>query len=192
MTGIRPRSAGAGAAIVSRLGPEPRPHPSSPSGICSCPDPNAGPGAGSGRRRGRSRRRRQGQGRSGRRSWPRWRSRRAAGAGRDRGSFTAEFAAALPALMVLVFVALGSVEAALAQMRCVDAARDAALAASRGGDGVATGRVRAPSGAVVTIRDDGHDVRASVRLTVHPLGGHLPGITVSASAVADTEPGIRP
>jgi Flp pilus assembly protein TadG len=110
----------------------------------------------------------------------------------DRGSATAELAAALPALMVLLFVGLSAVEAVLAQMRCVDAARDAALTAARDGDGVTAGQARAPQGATVTIVDDGQDVRATVRLVVHPLGGHLPGIPISASAVADHEPGFPP
>ncbi|GIH12412.1 TadE family type IV pilus minor pilin [Rugosimonospora africana] len=108
--------------------------------------------------------------------------------GRDRGSATAELAVALPALVLLLLFALGAVDAVLARMQCVDAARDAALEAARGGDGTATGRARAPHGAVVSVTDDGQTVRVRIRLDVRPLGAHLPGVTVSADAVADVEP----
>ena len=41
---------------------------------------------------------------------------------------TAEFAVALPALILLLLFAVGTVDAVLLRLRCVDAARDAALA----------------------------------------------------------------
>lgn len=106
----------------------------------------------------------------------------------DRGSATAELAVALPALVLLVLFALGAINAVLAQMRCVDAARDAALAAARGEDGTAAGRRTAPAGASVSVQVDGDTVRATVRVPVRPLGPHLPGVDVGASAVADREP----
>jgi len=56
------------------------------------------------------------------------------------------------------------------------------------GDGAAVGHARAPHGAVVTIDGDASTARATVRLDVHPLGAHLPGVTVTATAVADREP----
>ncbi len=111
---------------------------------------------------------------------------------RDRGSATAELAVALPALVLLLLFALGAVDAVLARMQCVDAARDAALEAARGGDGMATGRARAPHGAVVSVAADGQTVRVRIRLEVRPLGAHLPGVTVSADAVADVEPVAAP
>jgi len=110
----------------------------------------------------------------------------------DRGSATAELAVALPALVLLVLFALGAINAVLAQLRCVDAARDAALAAARGEDGAAAGRRTAPAGASVTVQVDGDTVRATVRAPVRPLGPHLPGVEVGASAVADREPGGPP
>lgn len=109
-------------------------------------------------------------------------------AGDDRGSATAELAAGLPALMLLLLFALGAVDSVIARMQCVDAARDGALAASRGDDGAAVGRDRAPRGATVSVSRDGDRVRVAVSVTVRPLGPHLPGIGVSGTAVADLEP----
>ena len=106
---------------------------------------------------------------------------------RDRGSTTAELAVGLPALVLLLLFALGAVNAVLARMQCVDAARDAALASARGGDGPGAGQHRAPRGATVAITLDGQQATATVRVTVHPLGPHLPSVTVSGTAVADRE-----
>lgn len=108
--------------------------------------------------------------------------------GGDRGSVTAEMAAGLPALMLLLLFALGAVDSVIARMQCVDAARDAALAAARGGDGAAVGRDRAPRGATVSVSRDGDRIRVVVSVVVRPLGPHLPGIDVSGTAVADPEP----
>ncbi len=107
---------------------------------------------------------------------------------RDRGSATAELAVGLPALVFLLLFALGAVNAVLARMQCVDAARDAALASARGGDGTGEGQRRAAQGASVAVTLDGARATATVRLTVHPLGPHLPSVTVTGTAVADVEP----
>jgi TadE-like protein len=107
---------------------------------------------------------------------------------RDRGSATAELAVGLPALVLLLLFALGAVDAVLARMQCVDAARDAALASARGGDGTTDGRHRAPAGASVSVVVDGSRVTAVVRVAVRPLGPYLPGVTVSGTAVAEREP----
>ena len=106
----------------------------------------------------------------------------------ERGSATVELAVGLPALVLLLLFALGAVRAVIAQMECVDAARDGALVAARGGDGTAAARDRAPAGATVSVGRDGERVRARVRFTVRPLGPHLPGVEVSGTAVADAEP----
>jgi hypothetical protein len=108
----------------------------------------------------------------------------------DRGSFTAELAAGLPALVLLLLVGLTAVTAVSAKLRCVDAAREAALAASRGEPGAAAGRREAPAGAVVSVRTEGERVRVTVTAPVRPLGARLPAITVTASAVAAIEPGV--
>ncbi len=115
--------------------------------------------------------------------------RRRTGTGHDRGSVTAELAVAMPALILLLLFALGAIDAVLARMQCLDAARDAALAQARGADGAAVGRSRAPRGATVTVWVDGDGAHAQVRLRVAPLGRHLPQVDVAAGATADLEPG---
>jgi len=75
------------------------------------------------------------------------------------------------------------------QVRCVDAAREAARLAARGDDGSTgdTAQRIAPEGAAVQIRRDGGFVVARVTAK-SPL---LPGITIAAEAVAAAEPGSR-
>ncbi|MEO3923902.1 TadE family type IV pilus minor pilin [Micromonosporaceae bacterium B7E4] len=108
---------------------------------------------------------------------------------RDRGSFTAELAAGLPALLLLLLAGLTAVNAVTTKGQCVDAAREAALAASRGAPGVPAGARAAPPGAVVSVSVDGDRVVATVRAPVRALGARLPRLTVSAIAVAAVEPG---
>lgn len=117
----------------------------------------------------------------------RWPSRRRASA--DRGSFTAELAAGLPALVLLLFLGLTAVTAVTTNLQCVDAAREAALAASRGEPGEVAGRAAAPAGATVSVSVAGERVQATVRAPVRALGARLPMVTVAASAVAAVEPG---
>jgi Flp pilus assembly protein TadG len=112
-------------------------------------------------------------------------------AGGDRGSFTAELAAGLPALLLLLLAGLTAVNAVTAQAGCLHAAREAALAAARGADGDVEGDSAAPAGAVVSVSVDGDRVRATVRAPVRALGGRLPRITVVATAVAAVEPGAH-
>ncbi|BCY05183.1 TadE family type IV pilus minor pilin [Actinoplanes sp. L3-i22] len=107
--------------------------------------------------------------------------------GRDRGAFTAELAAGLPALMVLLFAGIAAVSAVVAKAQCLDAAREAALAEARGETTAVASRV-APEGADIRISGDRESVTAVVSVRVSVLGGHLPGISVSASAVAAREP----
>lgn len=109
--------------------------------------------------------------------------------GRDRGSATAELAVGLPALVLFLVAGLWAVSAVTTQMRCVDAARDGALAASRGEPGAEAARQRAPAGATVTVVVEADTVRARVTAPVGPLGGLLPGLTVTADAAAAVEPG---
>ncbi|PZS01571.1 MAG: pilus assembly protein TadE [Pseudonocardiales bacterium] len=109
----------------------------------------------------------------------------------DAGMVTAEIAAALPALMVLLGAALTAVAVVGGQLACVDAAREAARAAARGEPAVVVqqlGHATAPSGARIVVMPAGADVRVEVWATVHPIGGLLPGFDVSATAVALAEP----
>jgi hypothetical protein len=72
------------------------------------------------------------------------------------------------------------------QVRCVDAAREAARLAARG-DGAATEVARriAPRGARVEVGGDGTLLVA--RVSVDAL---LPGLTIAAEAAAAREPGV--
>lgn len=110
----------------------------------------------------------------------------------DRGTVTAEFAVALPALVLVVTFALGAVDLMLDKVRCVDAARDAALTSARGGDGVAAGLARAPGGATVVVTTDGRSVRAVVTVRATPLDLRLGTFEVTASSTALLEPGVSP
>ncbi|SCE65964.1 TadE-like protein [Micromonospora purpureochromogenes] len=110
-------------------------------------------------------------------------------AGRDRGSFTAELAAGLPALVLLLLAGLTAVDAVTTKAACMDAAREAALAAARGESGTAAGTRIAPPGAVVSVSVNGDRVTATVRAPVRALGARLPRITVAATTVAAVEPG---
>jgi hypothetical protein len=73
------------------------------------------------------------------------------------------------------------------QIRCIDAAREAARLAARGDDGSASDAAQgiAPDGSSVQLRRDGELVVATVTAR-SPL---LPGVTIAAEAVAATEPG---
>lgn len=110
-------------------------------------------------------------------------------AGRDRGSFTAELAAGLPALLLLLFAGITAVDAVTTKAACLDAAREAALAASRGEDGAGAGTRIAPESAVVSIAVHEGRVTATVRAPVRALGARLPRLTVEAGTVAAVEPG---
>ena len=112
----------------------------------------------------------------------------AAPSGPDRGSATVELAVSMPALVLLLFAALAGLTAVRAQIECVDAARDAALAAARGDDGVAAGARIAPSGATIGVSDAGDDVRSSVSVHLRPFGPHLPGVDITATSIAAKEP----
>lgn len=108
---------------------------------------------------------------------------------RDRGSATAEMAVGLPALVLFLLAGLTAVSAVTTQLRCLDAARDGALAASRGEPGTAAARRTAPEGAAVTVVVEADTVRVRVGAPVRPLGGLLPRLAVAADAVAAVEPG---
>lgn len=110
---------------------------------------------------------------------------------RERGSVTAEAALVLPVLVLLLTVAVGTVAAVTAQLRCVDAAREGARAAARGESSaiaVELAERAAPDRAQVTV-DIGTD-RIVVTVTAQvPIGGGLlPAVTVTGVAVALPEP----
>ncbi|MDI6100591.1 TadE family type IV pilus minor pilin [Actinoplanes sp. NEAU-A12] len=108
--------------------------------------------------------------------------------GRDRGSFTAELAAGLPALMLLLGFGLTAVTAVTAKMQCLDAAREAALAGARGAAATAVASRIAPEGAAVRMGGTAESVTAEVSAPVRMFGADLPGVEVRATAVAAREP----
>lgn len=102
---------------------------------------------------------------------------------------TAELAACLPVLVLVLAVALSAVSALGARVRLQDAARELARSAARG-DPASGQRFAAQDapGAVATVTSGGGAVVAVVRLRVRPLGGLLPSFVVSERAVAAAEP----
>lgn len=100
---------------------------------------------------------------------------------------TVESAIAITTLIAVVALCLGALLAASAQVRCVDAAREAARLAARGDSQHAEAAARrvAPPGADITLSPDGTVVVARVTATV-PL---LPGLHLHAEAVAALETG---
>jgi Flp pilus assembly protein TadG len=109
----------------------------------------------------------------------------------ERGSITAEAAVALPALVLIIAAAISAMIAVTAQLRCLDAAREAARAAARSEP---PGVVRdlatatAPPGGSAEVALDGDRVTVTVRARVHLLGGLLPDVTVTGRAVGLREP----
>ncbi|MBB2900885.1 Flp pilus assembly protein TadG [Kineococcus radiotolerans] len=108
----------------------------------------------------------------------------------DRGSITAEFALALPAVLLLLALALGTARVVLSQVQCADAARAGARAAARGEapDVVrAAGAAVAPDGAAVTVTRAAGVVVVEVG-AVQRLAGPLGGsVRTGARAVAAVE-----
>lgn len=104
----------------------------------------------------------------------------------DSGASTVEAAFALAALVSVLVFCLAGITAVSAQIRCVDAAREAARLAARGDASAVTAVVRriAPDGATVRLRSEGDVVVA--RVTARPV--LLSGLAITAEAVAAVEP----
>lgn len=111
----------------------------------------------------------------------------------DRGAVTAELALALPTLLAVTVGLVWLLSVGAAQVRTVDAAREAARAVARGDDAasaVAVGEQVAPDGVTVTVSRSGDRVVARASGRVPGPGGlfdFLPGAEVSAEAVALAE-----
>lgn len=102
---------------------------------------------------------------------------------------TAELAACLPVLVLLLAVALSAVSVASLRVRAQDAAREAARAAARGDPGVGQALARrAAPGAVVRVSERGDEVTAVASVRAHLLLPFLPSVTVTEQAVAAREP----
>jgi hypothetical protein len=102
----------------------------------------------------------------------------------DGGMVTVEAAIALTAFIAVLAIALGAISAAIDQLRCTDAAREAARLTARGEPGKATAAARhiAPAGATVHVTTDGEEIHVSVTTTP------FPGIDLHADAYAISEP----
>jgi TadE-like protein len=112
---------------------------------------------------------------------------------RDAGYVTAETAMVLPVLAILLAVGLWAIAVAGAQVRCIDAARDAARAVARGesdASASAAASAAAPDGADIDVRHDGDRIVVVVSVKVGkgfgPLA-ELPIPAVSATATAESE-----
>ncbi|BBY24171.1 hypothetical protein MSTO_43760 [Mycobacterium stomatepiae] len=93
---------------------------------------------------------------------------------------------AIAALVVVLVGCLAGITAVSMQVRCVDAAREAARLAARGDERSAIGAARhiAPGGAQVQVRRDGDFIVA----TVVAHSKILPALDISARAVSAAEP----
>lgn len=110
----------------------------------------------------------------------------------QRGAATAELALGIPVLVSLTIGLVWLLTIGVAQVRMVDAAREAARAGARGDSevaAVARGRQVAP-GARVSVSTSGGEVMASASDLVAPPGGilgFLPAVRVHAEAVTAAE-----
>lgn len=116
----------------------------------------------------------------------------------ERGAVTAEMALALPTLLAVTAALAWLLSVGAAQVRTVDAAREAARAVARGDDpgaAVAVGEQVAPDGVSVVVTTTGDRVVARASGQVPGPGGlfsFLPGASVEAEAVALAEEGALP
>ena len=107
----------------------------------------------------------------------------------EDGYATAEAAVALPALLVVLALAVGVLVSVGAELRCVDAARAAARVAARGDTDArarSAGQEVAPRGSRITVVHQGTRVEVTVTDEVRPFR-LMPAIPVSARAVAEVE-----
>jgi Flp pilus assembly protein TadG len=104
-----------------------------------------------------------------------------AGAGADdRGSVTAEFAAVVPAVMLLLVCCLAGVQVAAQQVRLQDAAADVSRSVARGGGTAAAARV----GASVAVAQRGDLVCATLSARSRSVVGAALSVTLTASSCA--------
>ncbi len=89
-------------------------------------------------------------------------------------------------LVAVLVVCLAGITAVSMQVRCIDAAREAARLAARGDDrsAAATARGIAPDGALVQLRRDGEFIVA----TVTARSSLLPTLGITATGVSAVEP----
>ncbi len=110
---------------------------------------------------------------------------------RDEGSVTVEAALGLAGLTVVTVLLIAGLTALTSQLRCTDAAREAARLLARGQptEAAAAVHVIGPPGANLAFEQIGDTITAKV--TAHPAGGLLPAIHLDATAYAVAEPGTE-
>lgn len=96
-----------------------------------------------------------------------------------------EAAIAVASIVAVIVVCIGAIVSVTMHIGCVDAAREAARLAARGDAtrAVSVGERVAPVGARITVIEDGEFFVARVEVE-----SPLPGLTLSAEAVAAAEP----
>ncbi len=101
-----------------------------------------------------------------------------------------ETAIALFGLVAVLGLTLAGITAVADQLRCTDAAREAARLVARGESGAVRGAIRriAPEHARWAVRWDGE----GTTVTVFADAGMLPGLRLRGEAFAIPEPGVRP
>ncbi|MFC5265233.1 TadE family type IV pilus minor pilin [Kribbella qitaiheensis] len=115
----------------------------------------------------------------------------------DRGTVTAEVAILLPVLVGVMILGLSMVGVVTANIRCIDAARDAARATARGeplASAQHLGQRAAPPDSTITITQQDAEVQVLVTSKPHlslPVVGGLLEVPVRAEATVQTEPGTR-
>ncbi|HIV57022.1 MAG TPA: pilus assembly protein [Candidatus Stackebrandtia faecavium] len=107
----------------------------------------------------------------------------------ESGYATVELALSLPVIVMLLLAGMFGISAAQAQIRCADAARDAALALARGHDDADAALEYAPPDAQMSVSHGADDnVHVEVSAQVSPAGAWLPSVIVTGSASAAMEP----
>ena len=105
----------------------------------------------------------------------------------DSGMTTVETAINLLAMGLVLALGVSTITAVVDQLRCTDAAREAARLIARGEPERAGSIVQsiAPANAQLTVHTDGDTVRVEVSATPTV---HLPGLRLTARAFAVLEP----
>lgn len=106
----------------------------------------------------------------------------------DRGAVTVESAVALTAFALFLGLTLCGMAAAVDQVRCVDAAREAARLTARGEqeEGKKAAARIAPANADIRINTKGEHIEVDIHAS--PASGLLPGLRLHAEAFAVREP----
>jgi Flp pilus assembly protein TadG len=110
---------------------------------------------------------------------------------RDEGSVTVEAALGLAGLTVATVLLVAGLAVLTSQLRCTDAAHEAARLLARGQAQEAAAAVHeiAPPGADLAVEHIGD--RVTVKVTARPAAGLLPAIHLDGTAFAVVEPGVE-